>query len=287
MLNILLAIIFAALLVIIFKFFERFGINTFPAIVVNYATCTFVAYLFIEDFSIKKTMETPWIGYGFMLGAIFISIFFLTSQTAKHFGASTAAVAMKLGLIFPILLSAIVYHESFGTLKIIGVLFALVAVVLSSWKQNKMAFKRNKLIMMLPTIVFAGSGLCDSIVQYMQKIFVSDAESPIFTFSLFLAAFVAGLSVLTLSLFRKTPGIGIKEVFGGIALGIPNYFSIFFLLKALNQGGLESSVIFPIVNIGTVAAATIFSIIYFKEQLSTINRIGLAFAGIGIIFIFQ
>ena len=283
----LLAVIFAALLVIIFKFFERFSVNTFPAIVINYATCTFIAFLFIQDFSFSKVLNTSWVGYAFLLGSIFISIFFLTSQTARYFGASTAAVSMKLGLVFPIMLSAIVYHETFGFLKIAGLVFALIAVVLTSWKNNSNSYSRNKLIIILPAIVFVGSGLCDSMVQFMQKTFVSDADSPVFTFSLFLAALVAGFSVLIMSLFRRKPGVGVKELIGGIALGIPNYFSIYFLLKALNQSGLESSAIFPVVNIGTVAAATIFSIIYFKEKLSIINWLGLAFAGIGIIFMFQ
>ena len=287
MLYMLLAVIFAALLVIIFKFFERFSVNTFPAIVINYATCTFIAFLFIQDFSFSKVLNTSWVGYAFLLGAIFISIFFLTSQTARYFGASTAAVSMKLGLVFPIMLSAIVYHETFGFLKIAGLVFALIAVVLTSWKNNSNSYSRNKLIIILPAIVFVGSGLCDSMVQFMQKTFVSDADSPVFTFSLFLAALVAGFSVLIMSLFRRKPGVGVKELIGGIALGIPNYFSIYFLLKALNQSGLESSAIFPVVNIGTVAAATIFSIIYFKEKLSIINWLGLAFAGIGIIFMFQ
>jgi drug/metabolite transporter (DMT)-like permease len=232
-------------------------------------------------------LNTSWVGYAFLLGAIFISIFFLTSQTARYFGASTAAVSMKLGLVFPIMLSAIVYHETFGFLKIAGLVFALIAVVLTSWKNNSNSYSRNKLIIILPAIVFVGSGLCDSMVQFMQKTFVSDADSPVFTFSLFLAALVAGFSVLIMSLFRRKPGVGVKELIGGIALGIPNYFSIYFLLKALNQSGLESSAIFPVVNIGTVAAATIFSIIYFKEKLSIINWLGLAFAGIGIIFMFQ
>jgi drug/metabolite transporter (DMT)-like permease len=287
MLYMLLAVIFAALLVIIFKFFERFSVNTFPAIVINYATCTFIAFLFIQDFSFSKVLNTSWVGYAFLLGSIFISIFFLTSQTARYFGASTAAVSMKLGLVFPIMLSAIVYHETFGFLKIAGLVFALIAVVLTSWKNNSNSYSRNKLIIILPAIVFVGSGLCDSMVQFMQKTFVSDADSPVFTFSLFLAALVAGFSVLIMSLFRRKPGVGVKELIGGIALGIPNYFSIYFLLKALNQSGLESSAIFPVVNIGTVAAATIFSIIYFKEKLSIINWLGLAFAGIGIIFMFQ
>jgi drug/metabolite transporter (DMT)-like permease len=287
MLYMLLAVIFAALLVIIFKFFERFSVNTFPAIVINYATCTFIAFLLIQDFSFSKVLNTSWVGYAFLLGAIFISIFFLTSQTARYFGASTAAVSMKLGLVFPIMLSAIVYHETFGFLKIAGLVFALIAVVLTSWKNNSNSYSRNKLIIILPAIVFVGSGLCDSMVQFMQKTFVSDADSPVFTFSLFLAALVAGFSVLIMSLFRRKPGVGVKELIGGIALGIPNYFSIYFLLKALNQSGLESSAIFPVVNIGTVAAATIFSIIYFKEKLSIINWLGLAFAGIGIIFMFQ
>ena len=76
-----------------------------------------------------------------------------------------------------------------------------------------------------------------------------------------------------------------KSVVGGIALGIPNYLSFLFLLKALATLNWGSSVIFPVANLGTVAFATIVSFIVFKERISKINIAGLAFAAVAIILI--
>jgi uncharacterized PurR-regulated membrane protein YhhQ (DUF165 family) len=67
----------------------------------------------------------------------FIHVFSLTGITALRFGVSTATVAMKLGLVIPVMLAFFVYHEEDapGT-KVAGIICALVAVVLSSYKET-------------------------------------------------------------------------------------------------------------------------------------------------------
>jgi drug/metabolite transporter (DMT)-like permease len=43
--------------------------------------------------------------------------------------------------------------------------------------------------------------------------------------------------------------------------------------------------VFPISNLGTVAVATIAGILFFKEQISKINWLGLVFAVVSIVLI--
>jgi len=74
-----------------------------------------------------------------------------------------------------------------------------------------------------------------------------------------------------------------KNILGGIALGIPNYGSSYYFLRALNYSGLDKSVFFPIVSIGVVLFSSISAVIFFKEKLSTVNVIGLVLAAIAIV----
>ena len=51
---------------------------------------------------------------------------------------------------------------------------------------------------------------------------------------------------------------------------------MFFLVKTLGQ--FQGSYIFPINNIGIVAASTLTAVFVFKEKLSKQNKLGLALA---------
>ena len=77
-----------------------------------------------------------------------------------------------------------------------------------------------------------------------------------------------------------------KQVAGGIALGIPNYGSLLFLMKALDNVEGGSSVVFPVNNIATVAGSTLLAVIFYREHLNKWNRLGLVFAGLCIVFIY-
>src|SRR5690606_37489862 len=76
-----------------------------------------------------------------------------------------------------------------------------------------------------------------------------------------------------------------KNVFGGIALGIPNYFSVYFLVQALRSGVFDSSGIFTVNNVAIVLFSTFVGILLFREKLLPKNWIGIGLAVIGIFLI--
>ena len=76
-----------------------------------------------------------------------------------------------------------------------------------------------------------------------------------------------------------------RNVVAGVCLGLPNYGSIYFLLQTFEHSNMESSVIFPINNMGIVAFSAIAAFVLFREQLSALNWLGivLSIAAIGVI----
>jgi drug/metabolite transporter (DMT)-like permease len=78
----------------------------------------------------------------------------------------------------------------------------------------------------------------------------------------------------------------IQNLLAGIVLGVPNYFSIYYLIKALQSNSLSSSATIPINNIGVLFVVSMFGIFIFKEKLNKANYIGLLFTLLAILLIF-
>ncbi|MBK7150006.1 MAG: DMT family transporter [Bacteroidetes bacterium] len=283
-----LSVVCSALLVVFFKIFEKYNVPVFQAIVFNYISATICAFFFLPDKEFVTTgniVFAHWFPFAFLLGSLFIVIFNLTSIATLRYGISTASIAMKLGLIFPVLFAFIIYGEPFNWLKLIGIGLAFVAVVLSSIKEEPKSKDHHSSFAWLPLIVFLGSGLCDSLTQFANKKYLHSSGMEEFSFILFLAAAVGGSSILIFQMVSGKTTFHIHSMLGGILLGIINYFSFLFILKALANVSWGSSVVFPVSNLGTVAVATLTGIILFKEQLSRINILGLIFAAASIILI--
>ncbi len=288
MLFLVLSIVCTALLVLLFKVFEKYGVDIFPAIVINYWTATICAFIFLPDqhrILNGAFFSEPWLPLAFVLGTMFITIFNLVSKTTVSLGVSTASIAFKLGLVFPVIFAFLLYHENFNWLKLLGILMAFAAVVLSSLKDDANSQKHHTHLVILPFVVFVGSGLCDSLTQYANKKYLMNAGIEEFTLFLFVAAGVAGTIAFIYQLIKGTAKMTFKSIAGGIALGIPNYLSFLFLLKALATLSWGSSVVFPISNLGTVACASVAGVLIFKEKLSKLNVLGLILAGLSILFI--
>ena len=76
-----------------------------------------------------------------------------------------------------------------------------------------------------------------------------------------------------------------RTIIAGLAIGIPNYLSMWFLVKVLAQYPGRSSMIFPVVNMGIVLFSTMAARVLFKEHISAMNRWGIALAMVAIALI--
>jgi len=289
MVFLILSFICSAILILLFKVFERSGVPIFQAIVFNYCTAAMCGFIFLPEHRTVTSgqfLTQPWFPLSVLLGAMFIAVFNLTSLTTVNFGVSTASVASKLGLVFPVLFAFCLYGESFNAVKLAGILLAFVAVILSSVKEKPAGHSvANTTLKFLPYAVFFSNGACDSVTQYANKHYLMHDGIAEFAMFIFVAAATVGLVLMIYMLITRKSKLNRKSIIGGIALGVPNYLSFLFLLKALATLNWGSSVIFPISNLGTVAVATVVSFIVFKEKISKVNLTGLAFAAAAIILI--
>jgi uncharacterized membrane protein len=280
-----LSICASTLILIVFKLFERFKINNFQAIVVNYFTAGSCGILIQGDLQkLTQWTQFPWFYHAIALGSIFISIFFLMALTTQKSGLSVVSVATKMSVVIPILFGLLYYKEHLGILKGIGILLALIAVYLSSIK-NRQGLRIKKRNLIFPALVFLGSGIIDTGIKFLEEGFVSEADVAIFSSTLFLSAGSMGLLFFGYQYVRGRFHFEAKSLVGGLALGIPNFFTVFFLVMALRSGILESSGIFVVNNIGVVTLSTLAGIVLFKEKLIPKNWLGIIFALISILLV--
>ncbi|RXG23220.1 EamA family transporter [Leeuwenhoekiella aequorea] len=285
MIYLLLSILASSVIFLVFKLFDLFKINTFQAIVVNYAiACAAGIIGYAKPINLIDLPNYSWFGGTVFLGFLFILIFNLMAITTQRSGLSVVSVSTKMSVVIPIAFGLLYYNENAGLLKISGIILALIAVYLVSVKDNTSKLvSKNELL--FPILVFLGSGIIDTTIKYLETSYVEQDDISLFSAVIFLTAFVIGISILIFKVLRQNEKIKFKNLVGGLALGIPNYYSIYFLVKALRNPQLESSVVFTLNNVGILICAVLLGILFFREKLSRKNWLGFFLALISIICI--
>ncbi|MBT8222849.1 MAG: EamA family transporter, partial [Eudoraea sp.] len=259
-------------------------VQTLYAIIVNYITACLVGFfLYDGSVSLHEIPAKSWFPITLLMGMLFILIFNLMARTSQELGVSVASVATKMSLVIPVILGLVLYEERLGGIKVLGVILALAAVFFSSVKDSPKSISRTAL--WLPGLVFLGSGIIDASIKYLQEYHVQAAEFSLLSSTIFAAAATSGFIFILLRKGHSKLRFNHRNVLGGIALGVPNFFSIFFLLRALENDFLNSASIFTINNAAIVMLTTLLGIALFREKISSKNWSGIALAVLSIILI--
>lgn len=285
MLDLVLGVFFFNLILILFKLFERYNVDNLQAIIINYlvaGSCGLVFGSAKTNFS--EITTASWFPLALVIGLLFIVVFNLLAKGTQKVGIAMATVANKMSVILPVIASFFLYGDQASWLKITGIVLALAGVILNAVSNGKLGFDKKYLPLIL--VIFLGQGLADILFNYAQHHHVSQPEAELFIAILFLAAFITGMVMLVSRVIAKKETVKIKNVLWGVALGVPNYLTLFYFFKSLENGFMESSQVYPIFNIGVILLSAFSGLLFFREKLSFINWLGiflsvLAIAAIG------
>ncbi|MBC8769441.1 DMT family transporter [Arenibacter sp. BSSL-BM3] len=284
MLDLGLSVLFSSLIFVVFKLFDTYKVETLYAIIINYVVASTVGMILYEKNIVLLEIPTkPWFLGTLVLGILFILVFNLMAATSQKSGVSVASVATKMSLVIPVIFGMLVYDEKLGALKSIGIFLALAAVYFASVKERNILIKKNVLI--LPVLVFIGSGIIDTSIKYLEETLVPKEEFPLFSAVVFGSAAITGIIFIGIKSFRTRSTPSITTALGGIGLGILNYFSIYYLLRALQHENLNSASVFTINNVAIVMFSTLLGVILFKERISIKNWMGITLAVISIFLV--
>lgn len=289
MLILILCILLNSLIGVFFKLFEKYSIDNFQAIVVNYLVCVLTAAIVYGGNPIPNDIyDRSWFWFASGLGVFFILVFNLFALTVQKTGIMAATIFQKMSLVAPSIIAIVFYHESSGILKWLGIVVSVVAIVLISYGENKGDSKlpsvSDKKNWIYPLATFMGSCVIDSSIFLVEKHKLVTNGDIQFLASLFLFAGITGALILIYRILKAQTRLKFKNIVAGICLGIPNFFSIYLLLLALQQGW-DGSLVFPVNNVGVLVLAAVSGIIFFKEKLSLIKMVGFILSLFAIFFI--
>lgn len=284
MIYIAISIILFNVLVVFFKLFEKYNIDNLQALISNYFISALLSLLLLsENDNIQSSIESEWFIHAIILGTLFISIFNIYALGIQKIGIATSSVINKMSFVVPVVFSIIFYENEVFSLSILfGVLLALLGIYLSS--TNNSSFNFDKKYLWIILIIFFGQGLVD-IVLNDSKFYIPKDENILFFLILFISATTAGILILFAK--KQISDIKIKNLLWGAIFGIPNFFSIFYFLKALQSDYFidKSYLIFPLTSVGIVVTTTFLGVLIYKEILTKRNLIGITIAVISILII--
>ena len=274
MTDLFLAIFLSSLIFVLFKVFPRFKIDTFQAIVFNYISAFLCGYiLYGSDLKKEAWENTNWIFYAVLAALLFISLFVLMGKSAQKNGMAITSVAVKMSMAVSVLGMVFIYNEQLPFLKIIAILLAFSGVILVSFSKKSSDSKQQTWWMLL--ILFFGSGILDLLLNYVQKIQVDVISTALFSAFGFGIAGLIGLGILIAQIIRRRTRIEFRNVIGGVILGVPNFFSIFLLMRAYNSVTWSDSSVLAVINVAIVCISTLLGTLIFSEKISWAKGLGL------------
>jgi drug/metabolite transporter (DMT)-like permease len=272
MMSLILTILFTSLILVQFKLYPKYGINTFQSIVFNYVTAFTCGFLFFGDGWIPgAASHGNWPVLAIVCGILFISVFLLMGLSSQRNGVAMTSVAVKMSMALTLLFMIKFYDEPLSVLKIVGILFAFFGVFLMAYEKKESSNAKSHTWML--AIIFVGSAFLDVILNYFQKTELSNISNPLFCAIGFGISGIIGILVLVIKIAAGKEKFEVKNVFSGVLLGIPNFFSIYFLLDAYKTCNWSDSTVLSIMNVSIVIISALIGFLAFKEN-ATKQKIG-------------
>jgi drug/metabolite transporter (DMT)-like permease len=291
MIYLILSIVSSTLLGFVMTWFEKYKVNPFQAVVINYFTCILTAWIFVGEFPIKKGFQyLDWFPYAAGLSIFFIIGFTLIGYTFQKFGITITTIMSKMSMIISVIFAVIAYHELINFSKILGILVAIAAIILTNLPHEHSVFNQKKIkpiFWLFPIMVMFFQSFIEIVLQYVEQNVLIGGTSgdPAFVSTIFLFAGIIGCFIAIPGFVTGRLTFSWNNIIGGILLGIPNYFSIYFLMKTLGVGW-EGSVVFPINNVAIIALSSIIGgFLIFKEKYSKLNILGIVLSMVSILLI--
>ncbi len=176
---------------------------------------------------------------------------------------SICSTIYSFGFIIPTLSGTIFFNEKFSVCDLLGMCAVITAIIASGRTKNDNGEGNevSRYIVVLVTAMFASGGL--GLMQKIQQTLPYAGEKDMFVIVAFMiAAFVS----FVLSAFAKPIQLNADKypILYGILTGI--CFGACNLLNVILAGRLDSSLFFPIQNIGVILLSTILGCFLSKEK---------------------
>lgn len=203
------------------------------------------------------------IGLGAVNGLIYLGGFALMQWSTRHNGVVLSSIFMKLGILVSTLISVVWFRELPTALQVIGFILAVTAIVIINYRKGASLSRGSWALIVMLCMSGMGDGM-----SKVYEVYGNPAIENLFLFFTFLSALVLCLCLMV----HKKECLGLKELGYGALLGIPNFFSSLFLLKALSS--VPGVIAFPTYSVATILVVALAGLLVFREKLEKKQIVG-------------
>ncbi len=235
----------------------------------------------LELTALANIYQAPWFFMSAIVGMLLIGIFFIIGLSTQRAGIAVTTIASKMSVVIPMVFSMLYFRETVTLLKGGGIVLGLTALVLIVAKKKDTDTDPRYLF--LPLTLFTGAGLLDALLKLTQQNYILDGNPAAFTGISFFFAFVTGLCVCLIQKIPVRTFFRPEILLSGLVLGTVNFGSIYFLIRTLDRGAFDASILFGLNSIGIVCLSIFLAAALFREKLSRANWTGVALAVLSIL----
>ena len=318
MLSLFLAVCCSLAIGMIFKHAGRQRLDRTALLTVNYAAAVAVAAVLLalggREVADGLTADAALITLGVVTGALLIFGFFVLSLATDVAGMSLAIGVMRVSVVIPFVMSWVIWNEVPSVAQMIGLVVAGVAFFLIARRKRPAPESRPELAPAstaataegrrggsdtepaevadtevslqafgVLALVFLAGGAVDVSMKAFEETFGAQNSRVLFLLLAFGIAFLIGLTVVLWRGVRRGQWPTSATVGWGVVLGVINYGSLEFILRAIEQ--LPGTFVFPVNNIAIVLLAAVLGVTVWGEELTRLNRLGLGLAVVALLLL--
>ena len=231
----------------------------------GYLSCTILSILHTAPLHTNSIAQDslPTIMLGILGGILLLAGFVALQVNTKINGVVLSGVFAKLGVIIPALVSILVFKEQPKLIQVLGFILTLIAIILmNSGKKDSKTTSITALLLLL-----LSNGLADSMAKFFDEFGNHSLEGFYFIFT-FVVAFLLSCALAII----KKQHVSAPDIYYGLLLGIPNFYSIRFLTKAVME--IPAFIAFPTYSVSTIILISTIGVIFFKEKLTRNQKYG-------------
>ena len=177
---------------------------------------------------------------------------------------SICATMYSMGFIIPTLMGMIAWEEAVTPRKIIGIAIVIPVIILSGMKKSEENERKRKNSFLIPMVIALVANGTMGIVQKLLALSEHPEQSPAFVIIAFIIATVVSLAGALLSGGELPRDFKRKLAFSS---GIGICFGSCNLLNTVLTGMVDSSILFPTLNISIIILSMLLGIVLYKERL--------------------
>ena len=222
-----------------------------------------VVLLIINLFTFKGISLTTVI-CAVLYGIILISGLWCYTLALSQGKTAVCATVYSFGFIVPTLSGTLFWNEKISIFGYLGILILIPVLIISGTSPKKQDNKQTNKTYVIPLIIALLSSGGLGVMQKIHQSSESANEMNMFLLLSFIFAFTVSI-IFAFATKKGENKIERKSISFSLIVGV--IFSLCNIMNTYLAGVLDSAVLFPILNIGTILVSLLLSVIIYREKI--------------------